>query len=172
MTVSPPVSSALARGDAAPQHGPRPLPLFLSILWRETEGDARLRKRAFQGLRKYQEADRPDPPPAATWVAQAGPARLLRYGRDEVGTRPDGPPVVFIPSLINPPRILDVSESRSLLRHMAATGHDAHLVDWGEPAADDAEMDLAKHVTERLLPLISALPRPPILIGYCLGGTL
>lgn len=80
--------------------------------------------------------------------------------------------MVFIPSLINPPRILDVSESRSLLRHMAATGHDAHLVDWGAPAADDAEMDLAQHVTERLLPLISALPRPPILIGYCLGGTL
>jgi polyhydroxyalkanoate synthase len=81
-------------------------------------------------------------------------------------------PVVFVPSLINPPRVLDLSESRSLLRHMAAAGHDAHLVDWGAPGPEDATLGLDGHVTDRLLPLLAALPRPPILVGYCLGGTL
>lgn len=59
-----------------------------------------------------------------------------------------------------------------MLRHMAAAGHDAYLVDWGAPAAQDAALGLDGHVTERLLPLLAALPRPPILVGYCLGGSL
>jgi polyhydroxyalkanoate synthase len=80
--------------------------------------------------------------------------------------------VVFVPSLINPPRVLDLSERRSLLRHMAAAGHDAYLVDWGTPGAEDAALGLDGHVTEKLLPLLAGLPRPPILVGYCLGGSL
>lgn len=80
--------------------------------------------------------------------------------------------MVFIPSLINPPRVLDLSHSRSMLRHMAAAGHDAYLVDWGTPLAEDQDLSLAGHVSERLLPLLSILPRPPLLVGYCLGGTI
>ena len=55
---------------------------------------------------------------------------------------------------------------------MVAAGHDAYLVDWGAPDAADASLGLDGHVTERLLPLLAALPRPPILVGYCLGGSL
>ena len=79
---------------------------------------------------------------------------------------------MFIPSLINPPQVLDLSENRSMLRHMGAAGHDAYLVDWGAPTTTDAAMGLGAHITERLLPLLVDLPRPPILVGYCLGGTL
>lgn len=79
---------------------------------------------------------------------------------------------MFIPSIINPPQVLDLSEGRSMLRHMAAAGHDAYLVDWGEPASDDNMLGLDGHVVQRLLPFIASLPRPPILVGYCLGGTL
>ncbi|EPR09739.1 poly-beta-hydroxybutyrate polymerase [Sphingobium indicum IP26] len=168
MDTSPtPAFSALAQGNAAPQHGPRPLPLFLNILWRETQDDPELRKRAFQGLRKYQEASRPSPPPAVPVVASAGSARLLRYGTENGRF-----PVVFVPSLINPPQVLDLSASRSMLRHMSAAGHDAHLVDWGTPAADDGALGLDRHVTERLLPMLAALDRPAIVVGYCLGGNL
>ncbi|EAT09124.1 Poly-beta-hydroxybutyrate polymerase [Sphingomonas sp. SKA58] len=143
------------------------MPLFLNILWRETEGDPDLRKRALAGLRKYQNADRPPVRNAGRPVAHAGSARLLQYGAQS-----DRFPVVFIPSLINPPHVLDLSERRSLLRHMVAAGHDAYLVDWGAPDGADASLGLDGHVTERLLPLLAALPRPPILVGYCLGGSL
>jgi polyhydroxyalkanoate synthase len=68
--------------------------------------------------------------------------------------------------------VLDLSENRSLLRHMAAAGHDAYLVDWGTPGQADAALGLDGHITQRLLPLLRALPRPPILVGYCLGGSL
>ncbi|SEJ42642.1 polyhydroxyalkanoate synthase [Sphingobium sp. AP50] len=77
-----------------------------------------------------------------------------------------------MPSLINPPQVLDLSGSRSMLRHMAAAGHEAYLVDWGAPSAQDAALGLDGHIMDRLLPMLAALPRPPILVGYCLGGTL
>lgn len=80
--------------------------------------------------------------------------------------------MVFVPSLINPPAVLDLSESRSMLRHIAAAGHDAYLVDWGSPDPTDAGLGLAGHVADRLMPLLATLPRPPILVGYCLGGSL
>lgn len=118
-------------------------------------------------MRKYQEAIRPPPPQQPRCVATSGPARLLQYGAENGRF-----PVVFVPSLINPPQVLDMSESRSLLRHMAAAGHDAYLVDWGAPRAEDAMLGLDNHVTGRLLPMLATLPRPPILVGYCLGGSL
>ncbi|WIA54583.1 alpha/beta fold hydrolase [Sphingobium sp. WTD-1] len=130
-----------------------------------------MRRRAFIGLRRYQEARRPPPPPPAPVAATAGHARLLRYGSD-LTQQSDRVPIVFIPSLINPPQVLDLSERQSMLRHMAAAGHDIHLVDWGTPTAADRLLDLDAHITERLIPMIAALPRPPILVGYCLGGTL
>ncbi|EZP72299.1 Polyhydroxyalkanoate synthase [Sphingomonas paucimobilis] len=92
---------------------------------------------------------------------------MLRFGRENGRA-----PVIFIPSLINPPQVLDLSEGRSMLRHMAAAGHDAYLVDWGHPASEDRHLGLDGHVTGRLLPMLAALPRPPILVGYCLGGSL
>jgi len=83
-----------------------------------------------------------------------------------------GAPVVLIPSLINPPRILDLTENRSLLRFLLRNKHDAYVVDWGTPTGEEAQSDLADHVERLLLPLLAGFERPPILIGYCLGGTL
>ncbi|WHO37189.1 alpha/beta hydrolase [Sphingobium sp. AP49] len=130
-----------------------------------------MRRRAFIGLRRYQEAQRLALPSPPALVATVGAARLLRY-RSDLAWQSDRAPIVFIPSLINPPQVLDLSESRSMLRHMAAAGHDAHLVDWGTPSAADRELGLDQHITDRLIPMLAALPRPPILVGYCLGGTI
>lgn len=46
------------------------------------------------------------------------------------------------------------------------------MVDWGAPSEQDRDLDLAGHVEQLLLPLLDTLDRPPILVGYCLGGTL
>lgn len=126
-----------------------------------------LRRRALAGLRAYQQAERPAAPSPVATVATAGAARLRRYGHEN-GRHP----VVFIPSIVNPPRVLDLTPQHSMLRNMAAAGHDVHLVDWGAPSIEDAGLDLAGHVMERLVPLLATLERSPILVGYCLGGTL
>lgn len=81
-------------------------------------------------------------------------------------------PVVLIPSLINPPNVLDLTEHRSLLRYLASRGHEAYLLDWGTPTPADKDMDLAGHVEDLLLPLLDRLNEAPLLVGYCLGGTL
>lgn len=77
-----------------------------------------------------------------------------------------------MPSLINPPTILDLSENNSLLRWLSARGIHPYLVDWGAPTPDEAEMTIGDHVEKLLLPLIDSLDEPAHLVGYCLGGTM
>lgn len=86
-----------------------------------------------------------------------------------------GPPAVFVPSLINPPIILDLAEETSLLRWLAGQGARPLLVDWGDPIrapGGDREMTIGGHVEQLLLPLLAALGEPVHLVGYCLGGTM
>ena len=134
------------------------------MLRSETAQSPERRAAALAGLARYQAAPRPAaralPPPVAT----AGRALLRDYGGA-------GVPIVFIPSLINPPHILDLSDDASLIGWLRAGGRRVLLVDWGSPAAGEAR-DIAGHVADYLLPLIAALGTPPVLIGYCLGGTM
>lgn len=96
-------------------------------------------------------------------IAEIGGASL----RDHGGS---GRPVILVPSLINPPHILDLDAETSLASALAKS-HRVLLVDWGK-ANDRAALDVAQHVEAILLPLIATLDEPPILIGYCLGGTM
>lgn len=150
--------------DAAPQHGPRPLPLFLDMLRSETAASPDRTAAALAGLARYQQAPRA-PRRMAPARRRQGRVRL----RDHGGA---GRPVVLVPSLINPPTILDLMPGRSLARWIADSGYRTWLVDWGTPTPNDRETGLADHVERLLLPLIAQLPEPPILVGYCLGGTL
>lgn len=151
------------------QHGPRPLPLFLAHLWRETENDPVLRQSALRGLRRYQQVERPSLVRPHSVHATQGSGRLLHLGEESGAERQA---VVLVPSLVNSHMILDLSDGMSLARHLAAAGFDPWLVDWGEPAPEDAALDLAGHVEHRLVPLIRSIGRPASLVGYCLGGTL
>jgi polyhydroxyalkanoate synthase subunit PhaC len=116
----------LAPAHAAAQHGPRPLPLFLDLVRQQTKGDPERRAAVLAGLRAYQEAERVPRPPEMPVVARAGRAVLRDYGGR-------GPPAVFVPSLINPPFILDLTEGNSLLRWLVTQGVRPLLVDWGTP---------------------------------------
>ena len=82
-----------------------------------------------------------------------------------------GPPAVLVPSLINPPRILDLDEDVSLTRAIARMGRHALLLDWGA-AEQRSELSVGGHVEELLLPLLRSIDQPVAVIGYCLGGTM
>lgn len=134
----------------------------------ETENAPARRAAALAGLRAYQAAPRVARPRDMPVVARAGRAVLRDFG----GT---GRPAVFVPSLINPPFILDLSEEASLLRWLSRHGVRPLLVDWGDPAqagAPGAGLSIAGHVETMLLPLIDSIGEPVDLVGYCLGGTM
>lgn len=119
---------------------------------------------ALDGLREYEQSTPPPPAPPRPLVARAGPASL----RDHGGT---GPVAILVPSLINPPYILDLDPEVSLAAAIANMGRHVLLLDWGE-ARGRATLSVSGHIEELLLPLLGELGEPPALIGYCLGGTM
>lgn len=156
--------TTLALNHSAPQHRPRPLPLFLAMLRSETEGDADRLAAGLAGLRAYQAAERPAPPDPMPVVARSGRVVLRDYGGA-------GRPVIFVPSLINSHDVLDLLPDVSLLRWLATQGVRPLLVDWGTPSSDERAVSIGGHV-EMLLPLLDAIGSDAALAGYCLGGTM
>ncbi len=159
------IDQALSPFLAAPQHGPRPLPLFLEILRSETAASPPRRAAALAGLARYQQAPRIPRAKTLPLAAQAGRARLRDYGGA-------GRPVVLIPSLINPPLVLDLSSDKSLAAWIRSQGFRPLLVDWGEPSPNDRDQDVTAHVEQLLLPMLRSLGERPTLVGYCLGGSI
>jgi polyhydroxyalkanoate synthase len=126
--------------------------------------DPELAAEALAGLRAYERAPRRERPPRKAEVARMRGACLRDHGGE-------GPPVVLVPSLINPPRILDLDEQVSLTGAIARMGRRSLLLDWGK-ADERSELTVAGHVEELLLPLLRSIGEPVALIGYCLGGTM
>jgi polyhydroxyalkanoate synthase len=127
---------------------------------------ARARAAALAGLKAYQEAERPPERALKPAIATAGRATLRDYGGS-------GPPVVFVPSLINPPFILDLAPGNSLLEWLARLKGFAPCSSTGARRGRRTRNQGVDHrITELLLPLLDTLGEPPLLAGYCLGGTL
>ena len=108
------------------------------------------------------------PEPPVVW--QDGTTRLLDY-------RPaGGKPLLVVPSLVNRAYILDLTERRSLMRWLARHGYRPLLVDWGRPAVDEGDFTLTDYVCGRLEDALDAVRgldrRPPMVLGYCMGGNL
>ena len=82
-----------------------------------------------------------------------------------------GPVALFVPSLINPPRILDLDEDVSLTNAVVRMSMRVLLLDWGK-ADQRSNLTVAGHIEELLLPLLRSINEPVSLIGYCLGGTM
>jgi polyhydroxyalkanoate synthase len=146
------------------ERAPRPLPLFLELVREVSERDPELARAALAGLRAYEQAPRRERPPPKPEIERVRGATL----RDHGGS---GAPVILVPSLINPPRILDLDEQVSLTGAIARMGRRVLLLDWGK-AEERSGLTVAGHVEELLLPLLRSIGEPPALIGYCLGGTM
>jgi polyhydroxyalkanoate synthase subunit PhaC len=128
------------------------------------ESDPETARAALDGLAKYERAARRTSRPSGNIVAKIGPAVLRERG----GT---GPPAILVPSLINPPHVLDLDEAVSLSSAVSRMGRRSLLLDWGQ-ARDRADLDVGGHVEKLLAPLLAQIEEPPALIGYCLGGTM
>ena len=135
------------------------------MLRSETAEDPARMAAALAGLKAYQQAPRCAASQPMPEIARVGRAALRDFG----GT---GPFVLFVPSLINPPDVLDLDEDRSLLRWLAGQGVRPLLLDWGTPGPGERELTIAGHVETMLLPLLDAIGEPVHLAGYCLGGTM
>lgn len=107
-----------------------------------------------------------DPP--TIWTE--GGSRLLDYGP------PNGRPVLFVPSLINRAYVLDLAADYSMLRWFAGQGVRPLLLDWGWPEDTERRFSVTDYVAGRLERAMTAALRaggiPPVLAGYCMGGTL
>ena len=140
---------------------------FLAAVTRQ----AQHRLEAFtQGVRVYQAHPyrRTVLSPPAVW--RRGVAHVLDYASDATG-----PPVLFVPSLINRAYILDLAPDRSLMRAAAAAGLHAFLLDWGEPGEAERAFAAADYIEGALIPAVEEVRRrtgqAPRLVGYCMGGT-
>ncbi len=145
--------------------GPHPLPALIALLADVCGSDRERLQAALAGVRAYQEHPYRRAVEPMPIVARAGPASLRDYGGA-------GPVVVFVPSIINPPTVLDLAVDNSLLRWLAGCGLHPLMVDWGDAGEADEALNLADLVSERLVPLLRSIDAPFALAGYCLGGTL
>ena len=128
------------------------------------EKEPELARAALDGLAKYERTERSLRRPPRATAAQVGPAVLHDFGGE-------GRPAVLVPSLINPPHVLDLDEEVSLSNAVTGMGRRALLLDWGT-ARDRADLDIRGHIERLLVPLLEGLGEPAALIGYCLGGTM
>lgn len=111
--------------------------------------------------------DLADPP--AVWTE--GETRLLDYGAGGTGIT-----VLFVPSLVNRAHVLDLAEGHSMLRFLAEAGIRPLLLDWGWPGQAERQFTLTDYIAGRLERALIEANRltggPPVLAGYCMGGTL
>jgi polyhydroxyalkanoate synthase len=151
---------------SALQHkrAPRPLPLFLDLVHEVSLRDRALAADALTGLRAYEQAPRRERAPEKPEVGRVRGATL----RDHGGS---GRIAILVPSLINPPWILNLDEEVSLTAALAGMGRRAMLLDWGK-ADERSNLSVTGHIEQLLLPLLRELGEPVALIGYCLGGTM
>ena len=103
-----------------------------------------------------------DPP--VLW--QERESRLLDFGR------PDGLPVLFVPSLVNRAYVLDLAPDRSMMRWLAQRGVRPLLMDWGWPGVAERQFGLTDYVAGRLERAWASVPGRAVLAGYCMGGLL
>jgi polyhydroxyalkanoate synthase len=103
----------------------------------------------------------------------------LGHGATEDGATEDGAPkspALFVPSLLNRGWVLDLIPGRGMLSWLADHGVDPYRIEWGAPGAVERAFDIGDYVRRRLEPALDEVlrltGRPPVLVGYCMGGLL
>jgi len=98
---------------------------------------------------------------------------MLRSAAGETAQGDAAPPqIVFVPSPINAPHVLDMDADCSLMGWLGGHGLSSALVDWGTTTPEHRNHDLDHLASRLLLPMLKAIGRPVHLVGYCLGGMI
>lgn len=150
------------------------MPLFLALARQQLADDPQRLLQLLKALDLYARADRSFMRPPGAVLLHHGKAMLRSaagLGQDAPALRTP-PQIVFVPSPINAPHILDMDAECSLMGWLTDQGLPAALVDWGTTGPGDHADTLDSFALERLLPLLGGLPGPVHLVGYCLGGLI
>lgn len=128
--------------------------------------------RLLAALKRYQEAPRTDRARMGAPLDRQG--RVVLRAPHGIDATPDDyqPDVLFVPSPINAPSILDLDADCSLVAWLHDRGHRPALLDWGRTLRDHANETVDDYVAQYLLPLLQRRNKPVHLVGYCLGGTI
>ena len=84
-------------------------------------------------------------------------------------------PVLLVPPLMVKPFIFDLTEQRSMVRHLQRAGFDVYLLDFGEPDDRDREVTLSDYVLRWMPAAVEAAKAHSgasevFIAGYCMGG--
>lgn len=151
--------------------GPRPLALHMAHAeWAWRAQRPQQLASFYRGIKAYRSHpyrrsshDRP-----VVW--QEDGCRLVDYGPE------DGWPLLVVPSLINRAYILDLMPGASLLEFFRDHGLRPLLVDWDDRTRPQRRFtlnDLILDLMDAALDWIRrATARRPLVLGYCMGGTL
>lgn len=150
------------------------MPLFLALARQQLADDPARMTAVLQALDRYQHADRAFKRPPGAVLLQHGNVVL----RSAAGAASDNRAitrlrrVVFVPSPINAPNVLDMDADCSLMDWLAGQGFKSGLVDWGATRPDNCNDTLDAYALNRLMPLLQQIEEPVHLVGYCLGGLI
>lgn len=138
------------------------------LAWRE--GDPEKLASFYRGIRAYRHHPYRRNSRQRSIIWQRGGSRLLDYGPE------DGWPLLVVPSLINRSHILDLMPGDSLLDFLSENGMRPLLLDWGDRTFSDRSLSLEQVILDRMDPALDDVgrlsDRPPLVLGYCMGGTL
>ena len=127
------------------------------------------------GIAAYRRHAYSRPAEDARVIWRAGATALIDHGIDANG-KAAGVPALFVPSLVNRGWVLDLVPGQGMLSWLAGRGIHHYRVEWGAPGDDERAFDIARYIEQRLEPALAEVARrsgrPPLLVGYCMGGLL
>ena len=108
-------------------------------------------------------------------VGEFNKCKVYRYAT-ETPVDPKKQPMLFVPSLINRPFILDLLPEKSMIRFFCDQGYPVYLLDWGTPSDEDRFLPFVRYVRDYINNAVEIAKKNSHaeqvhLMGHCLGGT-